>query len=317
MPRCAKVIAFLSLLPCLSFPSSAQSKAGASASPSAAAEHAVGLATAGHCAEALPELRKSVRTVTDSDLKKRAGLAGVRCAMTRNQPYDAVEFLQILRRDFPRDPEVLYQATHAYSDLSTRASQDLLQEAPFSYQVHELGAEAMEVQGRWDDAAGEYRKILEINPTLPGIHYRLGRVLLSKPSPPPELLQEAKLNFEQELKIDPQNAGAEGVLGELALQANQWPDAIDHFTRATKLDNGFAEAYVGLGSSLIAEKRFPEAVPVLETAVKLQPDNPTAHYNLAIALSRTGRKEDADREFAIHRKMQEANPAAATGTPDQ
>ncbi len=317
MARCAKVIAFLSLLPCLSFPSPAQSKAGASAGPSAAAEHAVGLATAGHCAEALPELRKSVRNVTESDLKKRAGLAGVRCAMTRNQPYDAVEFLQILRRDFPRDPEVLYQATHAYSDLSTRASQDLLQEAPFSYQVHELGAEAMEVQGRWDDAAGEYRKILEINPTLPGIHYRLGRVLLSKPSPPPELLQEAKLNFEQELKIDPQNAGAEGVLGELALQANQWPDAIDHFTRATKLDNGFAEAYVGLGSSLIAEKRFPEAVPVLETAVKLQPDNPTAHYNLAIALSRTGRKEDADREFAIHRKMQEANPAAATGTPNQ
>jgi tetratricopeptide (TPR) repeat protein len=317
MPRCAKVIAFLSLLPCLSLPFTAQSKAGASASPSAAAEHAVSLATAGHCAEALPELRKAIRNVTDSDLKKRAGLAGVRCAMTRNQPYDAVEFLQILRRDFPRDPEVLYQATHAYSDLSTRASQDLLQEAPFSYQVHELGAEAMEVQGRWDDAAAEYRKILEINPTLPGIHYRLGRVLLSKPSPPPELLQEAKLNFEQELKIDPQNAGAEGVLGELALQANQWPDAIDHFTRATKLDSGFAEAYVGLGSSLIAEKRFPEAVPVLETAVKLQPDNPTAHYNLAIALSRTGRKEDADREFAIHRKMQEANPAAATATPNQ
>jgi tetratricopeptide (TPR) repeat protein len=316
MPRCAKLIAFLSLLTCLPFFSTAQAKAGASASPSAAAERAVSLATAGHCAEAIPELRKAVRNITDSDLKKRAGLAGVRCAMTRNQPYDAVEFLQILRRDFPRDPEVLYQATHAYSDLSTRASQDLLAEAPFSYQVHELGAEAMEVQGRWDDAAAEYRKILEINPTLPGIHYRLGRVLLSKPSPPPELLQEAKLNFEQELKIDPQNAGAEGVLGELALQANQWPDAIDHFTRATKLDSGFAEAYVGLGSSLIAEKRFPEAVPVLETAVKLQPDNPTAHYNLAIALSRTGRKEDADREFAIHRKMQDANPPAATATPN-
>ena len=316
MPRCAKVITFLSLILCLSFISVAQSKAGASASPSAAAEHAVSLAAAGRCTEAIPALRKAVRNVTDSDLKKRAGLAGVRCAMTRNQPYDAVEFLQILRRDFPSDPEVLYQATHAYSDLSTQASQDLLREAPSSYQVHELDAEAMEVQGKWDEAAAEYRKILEINPNLPGIHYRLGRVLLSKPSPPPELLREAKLNFEQELKIDPQNAGAEGVLGELALQANEWPDAIDHFTRATKLDSGFGEAYAGLGSALIAEKRFPEAVPVLETAVKLQPDNPTAHYNLAIALSRTGRKEDADREFAIHRKMQEADPAAATATPN-
>lgn len=288
-------------------PCSALSQAKSGVSPAAAAEHAIDQAALGRCAEALPQLRKAVHSVTDSDLKKAAGLAGVRCAMTRNQPYEAVDFLQVLSRDFPRDPEVLYQATHAYSDLSIRASQDLMHEAPFSYQVHELTAESLEVQGKWDEAAAEYRKILEINPNLGGIHYRLGRVLLSKPNPPPEVLQEAKRHFEQELKIDPQNAGAEGVLGELARQASEWPDAIDHFTRATKLDSGFAEAYLGLGSSLLAEKRFADAVPALETAVRLQPDNPTAHYNLATALSRTGRKEEADREFAIHRKMQEAN----------
>lgn len=273
-------------------------------------ERGIDLATAGHCAEALPVLRKAVRTTTDSEEKKKAGLAGLRCAMTRNQPYEAVDFLQILSRDFPRDPEVLYQATHAYSDLSIRASQDLLREAPFSYQVHELNAESLEVQGKWDDAAAEYRKILEINPNLPGIHYRLGRVLLSKPNPAPELTQEAKTNFEKELKIDPQNAGAEYVLGELARQGSEWADAVDHFTRATKLDAGFAEAYLGLGSSLMSEKRYQEAVAPLETGVKLQPENPVGHYDLATALSRTGHKEEAEREFAIHRKMQEANPPA-------
>jgi len=287
---------------------SSQSKPSTSPTPSAAAEQALTQAGTGHCAEAIPGLRKAIHNVTDPDLKKRAGLAGLRCSMTRNLPYEAIEFLQVLSRDFPRDPEVLYQATHAYSDLSIRASQDLTREAPFSYQVHELSAESMEVQGKMDEAAAEYKKIIEMDPTLPGIHYRLGRVLLSKPNPPPEVLQDAKWNFQQELKIDPQNAGAEGVLGELARQAEQWPDAIDHFTRATKLDSGFAEAYLGLGSALLAEKRFPEAVPPLEIAVKLQPDNPSAHYNLAVALSRSGHKEDADREFAIHRKMQEANP---------
>jgi Flp pilus assembly protein TadD len=44
--------------------------------------------------------------------------------------------------------------------------------------------------------------------------------------------------------------------------------------------------------------------------VKLQPENPAGHYDLATALSRTGHKEEAEREFAIHRKMQEANPPA-------
>jgi tetratricopeptide (TPR) repeat protein len=288
----------------------AQSSASQPSAATAAA-HAIGLADQGRCAEAIPELKRSLRQPIGSDLKKKAGLSGLRCAMTHNQPYEAGDFLQFLNRDFHDDPEVLYQATHAYSDLAIRASQDLLRVAPTSYQVHELNAESLETQGKWDEAAAEYRKLLDMNPKLPGIHYRLGRLLLSKPNPGADVVEEARKNFEQELKIDPQNAGAEYVLGELARQSSQWPEAINHFSRATKLDASFAEAYLGLGSSLIAEKRFADALQPLETGVKLQPENPAGHYDLATALSRTGHKEEAEREFAIHRKMQEANPSAA------
>jgi tetratricopeptide (TPR) repeat protein len=309
-PR-TRIIAVLALVSTTLW-SAAQSKPGGTASPSAAAERAVNLAATGHCAEAIPELRKAIRSIADGDLKKLAGLHGLRCSMIRNQPLDAQEFLLILRRDFPRDPEVLYQATHAYADLSSAASQELMRDAPFSYHAHELVAETLEQQGKLDEAAAEYRKILETNSALPGIHFRLGRVLLSKPSPTPEAVQEAKHDFELELKIDPQNAGAEGILGEIATHAGDTAGAIDHYKRATTLDSGFAEAYVGLGSALVAEKRYAEAGAPLQTAVKLAPDDPMAHFNLATALSRVGRKEEADREFAIHRKMQEANPPAAT-----
>ena len=303
--------ALLSLAMCATLPSTAQSKSASSVSPSAAAERAINLATSGHCGEAIRELRKILRSITNSDLKKLAGLHGLRCSMIRNQPLDAQEFLLVLRREFPRDPEVLYQATHAYADLSSGASQELMRDAPFSYHAHELIAETLEQQGKLDEAAAEYRKILEMNSTLPGIHFRLGRVLLSKQNPTPEAVQEAKRDFELELKIDPQNAGAEGVLGEIASHGGDTAAAIDHYKRATTLDSGFAEAYIGLGSALVTEKRYAEAVPPLETAVKLAPDDPTAHYNLATALNRVGRKEEADREFAIHRKMQEASPPAA------
>jgi tetratricopeptide (TPR) repeat protein len=313
----ARMTAVLSLTLGVTFPSAAQSQPAGTARPSAAAEHAISLAASGHCAEAIPELRKTVRSITNSDLKKLAGLHGLRCSMIRNQSLDAQEFLLVLRRDFPRDPEVLYQATHAYADLSNGASQELMHDAPFSYHAHELIAETLEQRGKLDEAAAEYRKILDMNSALPGIHFRLGRVLLSKPSPTPEAVQEAKRDFELELKIDPQNAGAEGILGEIATRAGDTAAAIDHYKRATTLDAGFAEAYVGLGSALVAEKRYAEAVPPLETGVKLSPDDPMAHYNLATALSRVGRKEEADREFAIHRKMQEAAPAvpAQEATP--
>jgi tetratricopeptide (TPR) repeat protein len=284
-------------------------------SAAANADHAITLAGSGHCAEALPILKRVMRETVGADLRKKAGLSGLRCAMTHNQPYEATDFLQVLNRDFPSDPEVLYQATHAYSDLAIRASQDLLRVAPSSYQVHELNAESLETQGKWDEAAAEYSKILEANPNLPGIHYRLGRLLLSKPNPGPEIAAEAKKNFEQELKIDPKNAGAEYVLGELARQDSNWSDAVDHFSRAAKLDDSFAEAYLGLGISLVSEKHFPEAISPLETAVKLEPENPIGHYNLAVALSRSGRKEEAEREFAIHRKMQESASHADGASP--
>jgi tetratricopeptide (TPR) repeat protein len=221
--------------------------------------------------------------------------------MTHNAPYDSLDFLSILDREFPRDPDVLYAAAHAFSDLSFRASQDLVREAPFSYQVHELNAEALETQSKWEEAAIEYRKILDINPMLPGIHARLGRVLLSGTQPSAEAVAQAKKNFEDELTIDPNNATAEYVLGELAKNEDDLPTAVQHFSRATKIDLGFAEAYLGLGSVLVASKRFEEAIPPLERYEKLAPDSPSGHYQLALAYAGAGRKDDANREAALQR----------------
>jgi tetratricopeptide (TPR) repeat protein len=232
--------------------------------------------------------------------------------MTLNQLDNALDFLQVLGREFPKDPEVLYISTHAYSDLSTRASQQLATDAPSSYQAHELLAESLEMQGKWDEAAAEYRAILKTHPQLPGIHFRLGRLLLSKPNPEPSAAEEAKKEMEQELAIDPGNAGAEYVLGELARQNQQWDEAIAHFAKAAKLDMNFSDAYLGLGASLIQQKRFSDAISPLETAVKLEPQNPNAHYSLAMAYSRAGRKPESEKEFAIHRQLTQGG---AQGTP--
>jgi len=281
--------------------STSQTKNAASAGPTAL-ERAATLAESGHCAEALPLLKKSLRQASEKDLEKRAGLDGLHCAMTHNAPYESLIFLDVLNRDFPRDPEVLYASTHAFSDLSLLTSQQLAREAPFSYQVHLLNAESLEIQGKWDEAATEYRKILDLNPLLPGIHARLGRALISKPQPTPEIIAQAKKNFEDELEIDPRNANAEYVLGELARDANDLSSATRHYTRATNLDTSFAEAYLGLGMSLVASKRFPEAIPPLEKYEKLAPDSPTGHFQLALAYAGAGRKDDANREAALQRE---------------
>jgi tetratricopeptide (TPR) repeat protein len=208
----------------------------------------------------------------------------------------------MLSRQFPHDPEVLYVLTHAYSDLSTRAARELATTAPNSIPALEMDADASELQGKWDAAEKDYRKILEQNPRYPGIHFRLARLLLSKPNPTPDFAEQAKKELQAELEIDPANAGAEYVLGELARQAQDLPTAVQHFSKATQLEPNFADAYLGLGMSLLTEKQYAEAVAPLEKAVKLQPGNPAGHYSLATAYSRTGRKEDAEREFALQQQ---------------
>src|SRR5215467_4089957 len=142
-------------------------------------ERGTKLAENGHCAEALPLLKKSFPQTSDKDLKLRIGFDAVRCAMSLSQFDLAVDFLRVLNREFPRSPAVLYLSVHIYSDLSTRASQELANVAPTSSQARQLNAEALEVQGRWDEAEKEYRKILEDNPHAAGIHFRLGRNMLS------------------------------------------------------------------------------------------------------------------------------------------
>jgi tetratricopeptide (TPR) repeat protein len=282
----------------------AQSSPKTAPADTPSAQKGLSLAEAGHCREALPILKKTAPLTPDKQLRLKAGLATVRCGLSLNQIDAAVSALLWLNRDFPTDPDVLYVTTHAYSDLSTRAALQLAGTAPLSVQAHELNAEALESQGKWDEATAEYNLILKQQPGLPGIHFRIGRIILSRPATP-TTAEDARNEFQAELKIDPNNAGAEYILGELARQVQQWDDAIEHFSRASKLDANFADAFLGLGFSLNAAGRYADAVSPLEVGVKLRPANPTGHYQLTIAYRKIGRKEDAERELALFQQTSE------------
>jgi tetratricopeptide (TPR) repeat protein len=191
-----------------------------------------------------------------------------------------------------------------FSDLSLRNSQDLLDTAPDSPLVIQLNAENFEKQGDLAKAIAEYRILLQRQPDKVGIHYRIGGLIMSQPdtATSPE---EARQEFEQELKLNPRNASAEYYLGELARQGSNLPAAIEHYSRATALYPGFAEAYAGLGRSLLDSAKTADAVTPLETAAKLAPENPAVHFALATAYQRLGRKQDAAREFALQKSTSE------------
>lgn len=272
-------------------------------------ERAIDLASKGRCEESLPLLKKLTAGLRDKQVKYRALIAMVRCSMKQRDDRATVDTLLDMRHEFPEDPEVLYMTSQFFLGVAEGASQELTLVAPNSYQTRELQAETLESQEKWAEAAAIYRKILEENPKLRGIHYRLGRAALSQPESPTSA-QDAKKEFEQELAIDPVNAGAEFWLGEIARIDGQWDEAITHFAAAAKIDPHFADALLSLGTALNSAQRYSEAVPQLEQYVRISPDNLAGHYQLSIAYARVGRKEDSVREMTLHQELSEKHRAA-------
>jgi tetratricopeptide (TPR) repeat protein len=269
-------------------------------------EKAIRLAEQGHCRESMSGLKHAMAGTTAPDTRKQAGVLGVRCSLAVDDRDSTDEFIRWLSKQFPQDPDVLFVIVHAYSDLSTRTAQDLGRTAPDSFAAHKLNAEALEMQGKWEAAEFEYEAMIKKDPNARGIHFLLGRLLLSRPDAGADVVERAKQEFGKEIQIDPNNVGAHYILGELARRDGKCDEAMPKFTEATNLDPNFAEGYLGQGLCLVTMKKYEEALSPLRTAERLMPENPEVHNSLATALQRSGHTAEAQKEFAIHESLRSA-----------
>jgi tetratricopeptide (TPR) repeat protein len=299
----AFTLLFVGTLLCASITPGQQVKVASAPQTALSPEKALALAEQGHCRESISALKRATSGQIDSATRKAVGVAGVRCSLAIDDRDSTLDFIHFLHKQFPQDPDVLFVVVHAYSDLSTRTAQDLGRTAPQSLAAHKLNAEALEMQGKWEPAQLEYEWMIQKEPNAPGTHFLLGRLLLSRPDAGPDATERAKQAFLKEVQIDPNNAGAIYILGELDRRDQKWDDAISRYTQAVKLDPNLAEAYLGWGYCLVNLKKYEDAIPPLRTAERLMPLNPEVHHSLATALERSGHKDEAQKEFAIHEKL--------------
>ncbi len=264
----------------------------------------ISLAEGGYCRQAFPYLQEDFSRVKDPRLRRIIGTDALRCSMALNHVNKALDYSRVLSRAFPYDPEILYLTAHLFSDLSNQASQRLLETAPSSYQFHRMNAEVLQIQGKLQEALAEYRKILKLDPRVPGVHYEIGSIMLQQ-NHDLATLQGAKKEFEAELQIDPGNARAEFRLGEIAGIVRDWKDAIAHFSNATKLDPDMVPALLSLGEAYVSAGRVEDAVAPLKQVIELEPQNVDAHYRLSVVYRRLGRNREADQELAAYKKAYE------------
>ena len=259
-------------------------------------------AEAGHYQEALPYLEKAFATEKDKELKRMVGINLEQLHVAMRQPLRAAEVTQALLRDHPDDPDVLYVATRLYFQLSSVLAGRMIEVAPTSFRARQLAGDLLEAHKQYAPAAIQYRKAIALAPNAPGLHYRLG-LMLVRSSNDPAAWEEARQAFQDELKIDPLHARCYVELAEMLRKQGQWEEAEKLFERGLQLNADLPEAYTGLGRIQAARGNLESALAHLQEAVRLAPASEVAQFELFQVLSRLGKKQEAKEVQAIYEKL--------------
>ncbi len=150
-------------------------------------------------------------------------------------------------------------------------------------------ASALMTQNRFEEAAAEWRRALELQPDEASAHYNLGLCLFQSGR-----TADAIAHYARALEISPEYPEAHNNLGGALTSVGRLDEAIPHFQETIRLDPARASAQMNLGTLLVRKGRFAEAIPPLESALRLPTGKEPAILDLlAGAYSGVGRFADA------------------------
>lgn len=239
--------------------------------------------------------------------------------------------LESLRKQTPQDGDVLNLLGQAYVDAGdTGKAQATLQEATKIHPSDErnylalaklamdaemtaMGIEAMDrgleqlpgsyalriqrgflrlSNGLYADAAADYRRAIEIQPSSASPKIGLAFVLLQD-----KREEEAAKILEGVLSSN-QNFFVHYLLGELRVREERNDEAVDHLRKAAQIEPNFSPTHTNLGKLYLKKNDVGAAVKELELAVSLDSEDPTAYYQLSMAYRRIGEREKAQKALA-------------------
>jgi tetratricopeptide (TPR) repeat protein len=211
----------------------------------------------------------------------------------------------------PKDAEILFSLGRAYKNVSAQLFDELLQVAPDSVRAHQLAAEGHATAGRLEEALREYRRVLELNPRLPDVRMALGDLYLDAAN-----FAAAEEMFRQELQLAPGNPEASYKYGAVLLKMGRASEATPYLQKAITLDPNMTDAYFQLGKALSDEGKLDQAekcwLKVIQLGATTEIAAP-AHYQLAQLYQKQDRKQEAEKELDLFRKLQASLKQTRTG----
>ncbi|UFS72416.1 tetratricopeptide repeat protein [Geomonas sp. RF6] len=212
-----------------------------------------------------------------------------------------------------------------WSSVVARVRADLKKESSNASRLFKKG-NSLASAGKYHDAFGAYRRVLDLEPSCAEAYNNLGLALQDL-----GLLREAMGSYRAALALRPGLVDAENNLGTVLSALGEKEEAALSFERAIALAPDYLPPYLNLGGVLQFLERPQEALPLYLRAIALRPDaleprmnlstawqdlgepqraiescrealslypdSPEAHWNLALNLLMTGEYEQGWREY--------------------
>jgi tetratricopeptide (TPR) repeat protein len=209
----------------------------------------------------------------------------------------AIALLTDLTRVDKKTPEIIVAAGIAGLRRPWTPSEVPESERELVYALGDAMAAAMELD--YKTANQRFEQLLQAHPSDPNVHYRHGALLYT---------QDAERGIEEirkAVEIAPGYVPALVSLSVISLKREENKAAVEYGEQAVTASPGDFSTHVVLGRALLAVDDASRAAVELEQAVKLAPGSAEARFSLGAAYARLGRKEDAAREQAEFKRLQQ------------
>jgi tetratricopeptide (TPR) repeat protein len=197
-------------------------------------------------------------------------------------------------------------AHEAMGDLLVDASQPEAAEDEFrkallgdnSASVRTKLAEALRLQGRFDEAVKELREAIRVEPGSARAHSGLGLALRAQRN-----LPESTAAYQEAIRLDPDLIDAHNGLAVALANQGKLNEAVAEFREIIRVDPDSAIGYYNIAYALADLDRDVESAAALREVVRINPNHYNARFNLGELFRLEGKYDESVKQFREYLRL--------------